>query len=303
MADILALSPAEQAEALALFYRKKARDLKKAELKKAAEASAAAELPVPPVVDAAVLAPAPAGPSCWGCREDQPNQLAHMEPGGCLYQPEEELFVPEEVPAPAEPAEPNALLVALGLVPPARAAHELSFVSLINRELWKKNWHKCFNRAMASDSEVAVGDEGSIGIGYGIRTSLSELIDGKTEAEAIAAVSAAGAVSAQVHGRTALTARGIKDSILAFYELASAPDGTLFGIKQGTKARWVAEKTTGYFHAPPAERAEAPLVSVHQNEPNFFEHRFSFRIVAVVDEAERQMVHHLTTIKKHTVTF
>lgn len=26
----------------------------------------------------------PAG--CWGCREDQPNQLAHMEPGGCLYQ-------------------------------------------------------------------------------------------------------------------------------------------------------------------------------------------------------------------------
>ena len=23
--------------------------------------------------------------SCWGCREEQPNQLAHMDPGGCLY--------------------------------------------------------------------------------------------------------------------------------------------------------------------------------------------------------------------------
>ena len=26
--------------------------------------------------------------SCWGCREGQPNQLAHMDPGGCLYQDE-----------------------------------------------------------------------------------------------------------------------------------------------------------------------------------------------------------------------
>jgi len=23
--------------------------------------------------------------SCWGCREEQQNQLAHMDPGGCLY--------------------------------------------------------------------------------------------------------------------------------------------------------------------------------------------------------------------------
>ena len=23
--------------------------------------------------------------TCWGCREDQPNQLAHMDLGGCLY--------------------------------------------------------------------------------------------------------------------------------------------------------------------------------------------------------------------------
>jgi hypothetical protein len=28
----------------------------------------------------------PSPPSCWGCAENQPNQLAHMEPGGCLYQ-------------------------------------------------------------------------------------------------------------------------------------------------------------------------------------------------------------------------
>ena len=23
--------------------------------------------------------------TCWGCRENQPNQLAHMDKGGCLY--------------------------------------------------------------------------------------------------------------------------------------------------------------------------------------------------------------------------
>jgi len=23
--------------------------------------------------------------TCWGCREDQPNQLAHVDYGGCLY--------------------------------------------------------------------------------------------------------------------------------------------------------------------------------------------------------------------------
>jgi hypothetical protein len=24
--------------------------------------------------------------TCWGCRENQPNQLAHTDPGGCLFQ-------------------------------------------------------------------------------------------------------------------------------------------------------------------------------------------------------------------------
>ena len=24
--------------------------------------------------------------TCWGCRESQPNQLAHMDYGGCLYE-------------------------------------------------------------------------------------------------------------------------------------------------------------------------------------------------------------------------
>jgi hypothetical protein len=29
-------------------------------------------------------------PTCWGCRSPyQPNQLAHMDPGGCLYNPSE----------------------------------------------------------------------------------------------------------------------------------------------------------------------------------------------------------------------
>lgn len=28
------------------------------------------------------------GETCWGCRENQPNQLAHIDVGGCLYQEE-----------------------------------------------------------------------------------------------------------------------------------------------------------------------------------------------------------------------
>ncbi len=27
--------------------------------------------------------------TCWGCRENQPNQLAHMDMGGCLYSDDE----------------------------------------------------------------------------------------------------------------------------------------------------------------------------------------------------------------------
>jgi hypothetical protein len=28
--------------------------------------------------------------SCWGCAYDEPNQLAHMDIGGCLYSDSEE---------------------------------------------------------------------------------------------------------------------------------------------------------------------------------------------------------------------
>ena len=28
--------------------------------------------------------------TCWGCHQDQPNQLAHMDPGGCLYNIEDQ---------------------------------------------------------------------------------------------------------------------------------------------------------------------------------------------------------------------
>ena len=30
--------------------------------------------------------------TCRGCEEDQPNQLAHMDPGGCMYESEDDLF-------------------------------------------------------------------------------------------------------------------------------------------------------------------------------------------------------------------
>lgn len=50
--------------------------------------------------DAPIYPMDPDGPAigcgCWGCAENQPNQQAHMGPGGCLYMPsesEEEDFV------------------------------------------------------------------------------------------------------------------------------------------------------------------------------------------------------------------
>uniref|UniRef100_A0A6C0DTH6 Uncharacterized protein n=1 Tax=viral metagenome TaxID=1070528 RepID=A0A6C0DTH6_9ZZZZ len=33
---------------------------------------------------------------CWGCRTQQPNQLAHMSPGGCLYTEDDELVEVQE---------------------------------------------------------------------------------------------------------------------------------------------------------------------------------------------------------------
>ena len=30
--------------------------------------------------------------TCCGCREDQPNQLAHMDPGGCLYVEDDDIY-------------------------------------------------------------------------------------------------------------------------------------------------------------------------------------------------------------------
>lgn len=40
--------------------------------------------------------------TCWGCMEDQPNQLAHMDPGGCLYDlewdDEKDRDIPDEKP-------------------------------------------------------------------------------------------------------------------------------------------------------------------------------------------------------------
>ncbi len=34
---------------------------------------------------------------CWGCREQQPNQLAHMSPGGCLYTDDDDLIEIQEM--------------------------------------------------------------------------------------------------------------------------------------------------------------------------------------------------------------
>ena len=48
---------------------------------------------------------------CIGCLENQPNQLAHMDPGGCLYdESEEELDWGEDVATPLLPPPPPQLI-------------------------------------------------------------------------------------------------------------------------------------------------------------------------------------------------
>ena len=47
------------------------------------------ELPVLPAGSVVDHTPAEENASCSGCAEDQPNQLAHMAPGGCLAPVEE----------------------------------------------------------------------------------------------------------------------------------------------------------------------------------------------------------------------
>ena len=37
--------------------------------------------------------------SCWGCKENQPNQLAHMDYGGCLVEPFEDMSALPPLPA------------------------------------------------------------------------------------------------------------------------------------------------------------------------------------------------------------
>lgn len=188
------------------------------------------------------------------------------------------------------------------VVPAALAEKkEVNFYSLLNTQKWKKNWHKCFDREVKIEGDVRPGDTGSIGIGYGIHTSLSELIAGKTKEEAIAALIAATPNVPHTHKK--LSKKQCTTAVLPFYELATSENGKLFGLKQGTTAYWVVEKIGDYYHAPPADRASAPLVSDWQNTENYFEHRFSFRVVAVVQEAERKMPHHLDLMKKYSVTF
>jgi hypothetical protein len=185
--------------------------------------------------------------------------------------------------------------------PVAPAKKELQFYSLINQDVWKKNWHKCFDQERASEAEVRVGDTGSIGIGYGILSSLRDLIADKSENEAIAALIAA--APKVRHTNKELSKYQCATAVLPFYALATGKNGTLFGLKQGTKATWVVEKIGDYYHAPPADRASAPLVSDWQKTDNYFEHRFAFRVVAIVSEEERKIPHHLQLIKTHAVTF
>lgn len=196
--------------------------------------------------------------------------------------------------AAAEVMDPVALPAAL---PPAMLGkkQELLFVSLINTELWAKHWHKCFNRSMKKLEEVKIGDDGSIGIGYGIFLPLPQLIKGDQEED----------ITRITTSNPSLTCgpRGIKASILPFYALSTAPNGTRFGIKKGQKALWVAEKTGDYYYAPPSDRAEGALFSPWQETPSYFSHRFSFRIIGIVSEEEMDMPSHLDTVKKYSVTF
>jgi hypothetical protein len=203
----------------------------------------------------------------------------------------------------------------------------LPFISLISNngprtngvgQTWKDGWYKCFDReTLKSEEDVRVGDTGSVGIGYWVHYPLNLLItaDDETSVAKILATKPTAGNYHDPHGKkiaaqysfqcdevnVPVGKRSIK-AVVKFYRISQQPNGTLFGLKRGTKALWIVEKTGDYYFAPWVGESDIALFSKWQRTENYFNHRFPFRVVKVIPLTERNMVHHFELIKNHEVT-
>ena len=188
-------------------------------------------------------------------------------------------------------------------------------ISLINNDgdrkdgigkRWRENWSKCIDRPVNSEADVRVGDTGSIGIGYWVLKPLDILLRGKTEKEKkkilIAENPTVGKDSLgheecyeASHFGEIVSPQSL-NSVTKFFNFTESPNGSCFVIKRGTKGLWLAKKSSGYYHAPPSFRASGPLISYHQNSPNYFEHRFRFEIIRLLTDEEALLPHHCQLI-------
>jgi hypothetical protein len=182
---------------------------------------------------------------------------------------------------------------------------KIPFIALRNNDGkgWRENWNKCFDRPIVSEEDVVAGDKGSIGIGYFISTSLEVLLAGaRTEKDKFTVLKAT--PSSLLEHPGPYSNRGPKSlkSVVDFYNFAQG-DEVFFAIKRGTKGLWLAKKTSRYYHAPPSSRAGGcPLYSEHQNNPQYFEHRFCFEIVRKLTAEEALLPHHLQLIIQKTIS-
>ncbi len=205
----------------------------------------------------------------------------------------------------------------------------LDFISLINNDgrrkdgigqRWRDNWMKCFDReGMKSEAEVRVGDTGSVGIGYWINQGLDTLITEDDEESVRKILATKPTVGSLLNSERKKVENSVWPgcsekpgnnvgkqsikSVVQFYRLSQMPNGTRFGLKRGTKAMWVVEKIGGYYYAPRVENESSAVISKWQRTENYFAHRFSFRVIAIVPEVQSKMHHHLELIKNHEVTF
>ena len=108
------------------------------------------------------------GPSCQGCQEDQPNQMAHMSPGGCLYDESLEMDEETEIDSDEEkrPESPEVNLQfndfpiqdaaaggwsqPLSRQRPAYSPPSSSFDNMTNDELIDELWRPSFSTALSN---------------------------------------------------------------------------------------------------------------------------------------------------------
>lgn len=198
----------------------------------------------------------------------------------------------------------RTLSVPLPVIPTESVGSELRdipFISLMDadRKKWY-NWSKCIDQPVSKVEDVQVGYTGSIGAAYSVKENLDQLFEGCPDL-----------VSRE--RKLLSTPRYLSNGKLMrwqsahplaeFYGFSKQDEQPYFVPKNGMRGLWLCKKTSGYYHAPPAERATEPLVSEHQRTSGYYEHRFSFVVVRRLtdEEANLDKGFNMSLIKKKKI--